>query len=147
MVTWEWYPQIYSGFGTDQFGWLSERGGSFLNMLQKEGGTQKGGYSLKKGVVPTLEGTIPYWILLKFWAQTRKLKDKQNSKIDSPNGSWYFNKAYVDGRWFIFRHVCFVIFSWLSMVCYINDCPIVLLYILWKDYSGKPDFLILKNKH
>ena len=26
-----------------QFGWLSERGGNFLNLLWKEGGTQKGG--------------------------------------------------------------------------------------------------------
>ena len=26
-----------------------------------------------------------YWILLKFWAQTRKMQDKQDSKIDSPN--------------------------------------------------------------
>ena len=25
-----------------QFGWLSERGGNFFNLLQKEGGTQKG---------------------------------------------------------------------------------------------------------
>ena len=41
----------------------------------------------------------PYWILLKFWAQTRKLQDKQDSKIDSLNESWYFNKTYVDGKW------------------------------------------------
>ena len=27
----------------NQFGWLSERGRNFLNLLQKEGGTQKGG--------------------------------------------------------------------------------------------------------
>ena len=26
-----------------QFGWLSEKGGNFLNLLQKEGGTKKGG--------------------------------------------------------------------------------------------------------
>ena len=32
-----------------QFGWLSERGGNFLNLLQKEGGTKKGGSSLTKG--------------------------------------------------------------------------------------------------
>ena len=31
--------------------------------------------------------------MLKFWVQTRKLQDKQNSKIVySINGSWYFNK-------------------------------------------------------
>ena len=35
-----------------QFGWLSERGGNFLNLLQKEGGTQKGGGD------PTLEETM-----------------------------------------------------------------------------------------
>ena len=29
----------------------------------------------------------PHWILLKSWAQTRKLQDKQNSKIDSLNES------------------------------------------------------------
>ena len=34
-----------------QFGWLSERG-NFLNLLQKEGGTQKGGGG------PTLEETM-----------------------------------------------------------------------------------------
>ena len=34
---------MYSGFGTDQFGWLSERGGNFLNFLQKEGVPRKGG--------------------------------------------------------------------------------------------------------
>ena len=32
-----------------QFGWLSERGGNFLNLLQKEGGTQKGGVPSEKG--------------------------------------------------------------------------------------------------
>ena len=73
----------------------------------------------------------PYWILLKFWAQTRKLQDQQNSQIDSPNGSWYLNKTYVDGKWHIFRNICFVIFSWLSVVCRFDECPIVLLYILY----------------
>ena len=33
-----------------QFGWLSERGGNFLNLLQKEGG--------RGGGVPTLEETL-----------------------------------------------------------------------------------------
>ena len=33
-----------------QFGWLSERGGNFLNLLQKEGGTEKGwGVPQKRG--------------------------------------------------------------------------------------------------
>ena len=32
-----------------QFGWLSERGGNFLNLLQKEGVTQKGGVPSEKG--------------------------------------------------------------------------------------------------
>ena len=42
-----------------QFGWLSKRGGNFLNLLQKEGGTQKGGGgSLRKAGVPTLEETM-----------------------------------------------------------------------------------------
>ena len=39
------------------FGWLSERGGNFLNLLQKEGGTQKGGFLKKRGV-STLEETM-----------------------------------------------------------------------------------------
>ena len=35
-------------FSTDLLGWISERGGNFLNLLQKEGGTQKGqGSSLR----------------------------------------------------------------------------------------------------
>ena len=43
-----------------QFGWLSERGGNFFNLLQKEGGTQKGGFASEKGGggVPTLEETM-----------------------------------------------------------------------------------------
>ena len=44
-----------------QFGWLSERGGgcNFLNLLQKEGDTQKGEIpSEKGGGVPTLEETM-----------------------------------------------------------------------------------------
>ena len=45
-----------------QFGWLSERGGKFLNLLQKEGVPRKWGFPQKKGVgwasgVPTLEET------------------------------------------------------------------------------------------
>ena len=43
--------------------------------------------------------------------------DKQDSKIDSPNASLYFNKTYLDGRWYIFRNICFVIFSLLSLLC------------------------------
>ena len=40
-----------------QFGWLSERGGNFVNLLQKEEGTQKGG-------VPTLEETMIIYIYI-----------------------------------------------------------------------------------
>ena len=38
-----------------QFGWLSERGGNFLNLFQKECGTQKGWVPSEKGGVTTLE--------------------------------------------------------------------------------------------
>ena len=42
-----------------QFGWLSERGGNFFNLLQKEGVPRKGGGFLRKGGgVPTLEETM-----------------------------------------------------------------------------------------
>ena len=35
-----------------------------------------------------------HWVVLKFWAQTRKPQDKQGSKIAySVNRSWYFNKT------------------------------------------------------
>ena len=44
-----------------QFGWLSERGGNFLNLLQKEGGTQKG------GGVPSEKGGSQPWRKLWFW--------------------------------------------------------------------------------
>ena len=37
-----------------QFGWLSERGGNFFDLPQKEGVPRKWG-SLRKGGVPTLE--------------------------------------------------------------------------------------------
>ena len=41
-----------------QFGWLSERGGNFLNLLQKEGGyPERGEFPQKRGV-PTLEETM-----------------------------------------------------------------------------------------
>ena len=47
------------------FGWLSERGDNFFNLLQKEGGTQKGGGggSLRKGRFPNLEETMVSTIL------------------------------------------------------------------------------------
>ena len=42
-----------------QFGWLSGRGGNFLNLHQKDEGTQKGGGgSFRKGGIPTLEETM-----------------------------------------------------------------------------------------
>ena len=44
-----------------QFGWLSKRRGNFLNLFQKEEGTQKGGVpSERRGGVPTLEETMIY---------------------------------------------------------------------------------------
>ena len=46
-----------------QFGWLSERRGNYLNLLQKEGVfPERGGAveSLRKGRVPTLEETRHY---------------------------------------------------------------------------------------
>ena len=45
----------------------------------------------------------------------------------SINGSWYFNKTNVDGKWYIFRNICCVIFGWSSVVCGIDNCAIVLL--------------------
>ena len=42
-----------------QFGWISERGGNFLNLVQKKGGTQKGGIPSEKGRGgPTPEETM-----------------------------------------------------------------------------------------
>ena len=42
-----------------QFGWLSERGGNFLNLLQKEGVPRKGRLHQKTGgEFPTLEETM-----------------------------------------------------------------------------------------
>ena len=47
---------------------------------------------LKKGLAwignNGIEIHNPYRILLNFWARTRKRQDKQDSKIDSLNGSW-----------------------------------------------------------
>ena len=76
-----------------------------------------------------------YWILLKFWAQTRKQQDKQDSKVDSLNGSWYFNKTYVEVKLYIIRNICFVIFSWLSVVCCIDDCHIIFTVYTIKGLS------------
>ena len=36
------------------------------------------------------------------------------------------HKTYVDGRLYIFRNICFVIFNGLSVVvCCIDDCPLI----------------------
>ena len=48
------------------FGWLSERGDNFFNLLQKEGGTQKGGGGggpLEKGGFQTWRKlwSVQYW--------------------------------------------------------------------------------------
>ena len=57
---------------------------------------------------------------------TKNMQDEQDSKIAySINGSWYFNKTNVDGKWYIFRNIYSVIFNWLSVECWINYCPIV----------------------
>ena len=78
---------------------------------------------LEKSMV--LKFTI-HWIVLKFWAQTRKLRDNQDSKIAySINGSWYFKKTNVDGKWYIFRNIYFVIFIWFGVKCCIDECRIV----------------------
>ena len=66
------------------------------------------------------------------------MQDKQDSKVAySINVFWYLNKTNVDGKWYICRNICFVMFSWLCVVCYIYDCPIE--YII-KGHSGKPNF-------
>ena len=65
-----------------QFGWLSERGGNFLNLLQKEGGTQKGGVPSEKGGVPTLEETM---IFLYFYLAVKKLMIAKNSVVKIQN--------------------------------------------------------------
>ena len=47
-----------------QFGWLLERGDNFLNLLQEEGGTQKGGVGFpQKRDVRTLEETMSIYAL------------------------------------------------------------------------------------
>ena len=68
-----------------------------------------------------------HWIVLKFWAQTRKLQDMEDSKI--VYCKWIlkmdFNKTNHDGKLYIFRNIFFVIFSWLSVKCCIDDFTIV----------------------
>ena len=69
-----------------------------------------------------------HWLVLKQersqWAQTKNLQDKQDSKLAySINGSAYFNKTNktnVDGK----HYFC------PGVACCIDDCSIVLLYIL-----------------
>ena len=34
-------------------------------------------------------------------------------------------KNTVDGKWYVSRTICFVIFNWLSVKCFIDDCTIV----------------------
>ena len=57
-----------------QFGWLLERRGNFSNLLQKEGGTQKGGGVLQKRGIPTLEETVGQCIY--FWRLNFHHKDR-----------------------------------------------------------------------
>ena len=63
-----------------QFGWLSERGGNFFNLLQKEGGTQKGG-------VPTEKGQFQPWRKLckikSHGDEVTDFYDKKIPKVDS----------------------------------------------------------------
>ena len=40
-----------------QFGWLSEIGENFVNLLQKDGVSKEGG-SLRKGEVPNMQETM-----------------------------------------------------------------------------------------
>ena len=41
------------------------------------------------------------------------------------NGCWCFSKTNVDGKLYIFRNIFFVIFSWLSVNCCIDDFTVV----------------------
>ena len=43
---------------------LRKRGYLFFNLLQKEGGTQKGGVFLRKGKVPTPEETMILFLVI-----------------------------------------------------------------------------------
>ena len=51
-----------------QFGWLSERGVNFLNLLQKEGLPRKGG----GGVVPSEKGGFQPWRKLTLLEKVRE---------------------------------------------------------------------------
>ena len=53
-----------------QFGWLTERGGNFLNLLKKEGGTQKGEVPSEKGMFQPWRKLWTYFSLsiTDFWA-------------------------------------------------------------------------------
>ena len=63
-------------------------------------------------------------------SSNKKAGREQDSKIDSINGSGYFNKtSNVDGKWYIFKNICFEYWlDWVLYVC-IDACPILLLYI------------------
>ena len=63
-----------------QFGWFSERGGNFLNLLQKEGSAEKGGVPSEKGefqpwrilstsIIMLLQGSpvLPLHLLIILW--------------------------------------------------------------------------------
>ena len=55
--------ECFSQFTCTNLDGSQKEEGNFLNLLQKDGGTQKeeeGGGSLRKGGVPTLEETMPF---------------------------------------------------------------------------------------
>ena len=60
-----------------QFGWLSERGGNFFNLLQKEEGTKKGRGAFSEkgggGGVPALEETMNNYSENNYFASQRQL--------------------------------------------------------------------------
>ena len=72
----------------------------------------------------------------------------QYSKIDSLNGSLYFNKTYIDGKWYVFRTVylfcniqlieCYMLYWWLSYSITVSN-------VIKGLYSGKPDLDMFKN--
>ena len=81
-----------------QFGWLSERGGNFLNLLQKEGGTQKGGVSQKRGGGPNLEETMNIFAIkssvIHVW-----LGSKYASEMTDTTNHWQNSNFLTQNKW------------------------------------------------
>ena len=118
-----------------QFEWLLERGGNFFNLLQKEGGTQKGGGLPQKRGVPTLEETMIRLKLFCFISRKKlRMEHFMYAKTKKNWENWgilYMKRVYskID-KMFLASLVDLVYFPWTySFSCFFSLLPFSFIFI------------------